>query len=720
MHLRPVSLAFVQDSLEKEYQHDTATNDLRTLRFFFKFMYVYIAIRLAMEWFQVSALPINITLLKLLSICASHLYTFVVFCRGWHLRTLSLVTSYLIIELTVRDPAYPGFYFVLVENQIIQGILFLRNWKLHLFFCGLEMCYLLYAFASDALLPSISRLSIHILGLLILHTGGIWVYEREIRMRWVAQRRLFLQEQRWKTMMSLLSDPVLVCTCHETVYANDAASSFLSSDKHQVMQKIDTLVVDSQIGKIRRLLKDTIDGQPHTREEFTLKTTVGEDLTIEISSTSVDWNGVKAAMLVGHDVTAIRRTQRLKDSFLAACSHELRTPLNAILGMLELITEHPAVQDVERKYATVALQSGRHLLNLVNDILDLSKLAAGKFELNIMPFVLLPLVDETVDMISYQALQRNLALYKDLDPRLACYLCADSSRLRQVLLNLLSNAVKFTVKGEIRVKIELVEDNENDWKGQEFLTVRCTVSDTGVGLKATDLDNLFLVFGKIQSHSHLNPSGLGLGLTLCKELCTQMGGEIGVESECGKGSTFWFTVRARRRSEDVHKKLSDCQQKTNRKNRVRRMLAMKNLADQKRMYLDHSPAKKSILLVEDNEFNIAVMTALLNPIYDITEARNGAIALELLVKNPTRYHLILMDCQMPVMDGYEATSRMVEYMRGKHIRKIPIIGLTAFAMEGDKEKCLKVGMDDYLPKPVAKQALFETIACWISDINHLA
>eukprot|EP00743_Colponemidia_sp_Colp-15_P002031 GILK01002205.1.p1 GENE.GILK01002205.1~~GILK01002205.1.p1 ORF type:complete len:741 (-),score=135.83 GILK01002205.1:453-2675(-) len=715
--LRPVSLAFTECSLEDEYQHDTEMNDVRTLRFFFKFMYLYVAIRLAMEFFGVSALPINITFLKLLVICASHLYTFVESCRGWHLRTLSLLTSYLIIDLIVRDPAYPGFYFVLVENQIIQGILFLRKWKSHILFCSLEMSYLLVAFARAGVSQSIPRLTIHILGLLILHTGGIWVYEREIRMRWLAQRRLSQQEHRWKTMMALLSDPVLVSTSDQVVYANAAAKSFLSRGEDEIMKQIETLVCETQIDQIRGLLRDAIHGRSHTWEEFSFKTSEGEERIVEISSTPVDWDGAKAAMLVGHDVTEVRRTQRLKDSFLAACSHELRTPLNSILGMLEMIRDHPEVKEVVTRYATVAFQSGQHLLNLINDILDLSKIAAGKFELNVVPLTLLSVADETLDMISYQASQRDIAVLRDFDARLACCLLGDPCRFRQVLLNLLSNAIKFTMNGEIRVKLELLGHDRDDWRDKEFLTVRCAVSDTGVGIKETDLDKLFSVFGRIKSHNHLNPSGSGLGLALCKELCAQMGGDIGVQTEWGKGSTFWFTVQARRRPEDVHKALTDCRDIIKKPLKTGPNVRSNKLLESDLPQVDPSKPKRSILLVEDNEFNIAVMTALLRSYYDVTEARNGAIAVDLFKRNPGRYDLILMDCQMPVMDGFEATRLLVEYMRQSHVRKTPIVGLTAFAMQGDKEKCLNTGMDDYLAKPVAKKVLYETISYWITDTD---
>eukprot|EP00743_Colponemidia_sp_Colp-15_P005909 GILK01006352.1.p1 GENE.GILK01006352.1~~GILK01006352.1.p1 ORF type:complete len:750 (-),score=105.99 GILK01006352.1:269-2458(-) len=711
--MRPVSLAFHDETTEKEYQHDTEMNNPATLRLFFKFSYLYVAVCFATEcgdW-SVRSVPVRVTLLKFLIICLSHWLTYWRHCRGWHLRLLSVLLSFLLVHLIAGDPTYPGFYFVLIENQVVQGILLLRKWRLHILLCTIEMVYLICVCRHLGVDIPILRLSVHTFGMILLHTGAMWVYEREIRLRWHAQMTLIQQEKRWRSMMELLSDPVIVSTSERLVYCNTAAKQYIQEGLG-ILQQIDSLIAEHEVIRARSLLTDGFRGIEHSWNQFLVTTSQGGK-NVEVSFKPIDWDSEKVVMLVCHDVTEFQRTQQVKDNFLAACSHELRTPLNSILGLLELLNESGDLPSSMQKYTQVAFQSGQHLINLINDILDLSKLAAGKFQIHSVPFDIVRVAEETVEMISYQAVHRDIVIVKEFDQRLATSLVGDPGRFRQVLLNLLSNAVKFTSSGEIRVTLETVNDNEN---GNEHgsngpVRVRCSVTDTGVGISADDASHLFVLFGKLKAHSHMNPSGSGLGLALCKELCAQMHGDIGVTSESGKGSTFSFTIQLQRPPQDNGKALS----------LTSSSVPATTVTPQEAMILARldgslSPrplAKPVILLVEDNDFNVVVMHAFLDSLYQVIDARDGQKAVKMFENNSDMFDLILMDCQLPIVDGFQASEQIVKIAQARGLCKVPIIGLTAFAMDGDKQKCLASGMDDYLSKPVSKTLLFQTIEYWL-------
>jgi signal transduction histidine kinase/ActR/RegA family two-component response regulator len=389
-----------------------------------------------------------------------------------------------------------------------------------------------------------------------------------------------------------------------------------------------------------------------------------------------------------------------KSQFLANMSHEIRTPMNGTLGFLELL-QAEALSERQRTYVNMALSSGATLLQLINDILDFSKIEAGKLAMTAVDIDLVALVEEVIGFFGRQAHDKGFELACVIEPGVPSSLRGDPVRLRQILMNLLGNAVKFTEQGEINVNVSSREEN-----GQDVL-LQFEVRDTGLGISPADQVQIFSAFSQGDGSTTRRHGGTGLGLTIARQLVRMMGGEIDIESVLGEGSTFRFTVRLEKQGAPDGTA----------------EIAMKNgsapATPEKAPSVDVRLSKGRfsafhILLVEDNPVNQAVSREMLDFLGCRTDmVENGREALEAFGR--LRYDLILMDCQMPLMDGYEATReiRKNEALSGGAGGHIPIVALTAHAMDGDRETCLTAGMDDYLSKPYKSEALHAVLERWL-------
>ncbi len=541
------------------------------------------------------------------------------------------------------------------------------------------------------------------------HFRGYRGSATDVTERELAANRLASSEARYRAMFDAVGQPIVTIDEHGTVDAfNHAAERLFGYRAAEVVGGPMTRLMPSAVGAVHDGLLATYRGSdasaPRSEmRELTGRRKDGSEFPLEV--TLAGWREGDRRYVTGalRDVTAQREIEaslrrakeaadqanRAKGEFLATMSHEIRTPMNGVLGALALV-EGPNLNDDQRQLLDVANRSGNALLQIIDDILDLSKLEAGKAEVEPVDFELRAVLGDSIDLLEPAACGRGLILTREVAPAVPDRVRADLRRIRQVLVNLVGNALKFTHRGGVSVRVGL--DGELPAGGAFFL--RFEVADTGIGIPEDVQPTLFRRFTQGDSSTTRRFGGTGLGLAISRELVTLMGGRIGVTSAEGKGSTFWFTVRCEPAADPSAGVLSvPCAPEP-------------VPAGGGTPAHGSAAARLHVLVAEDNEINRDIVVTMLRRAgHRVTAVEDGLQAVRLVEEGG--FDLVLMDVQMPVMDGVTAT-RHIRAMPGEAAR-LPIVALTGNVMPGHRAEYLAAGMTAYLTKPIVSADLYEVL-----------
>jgi two-component system sensor histidine kinase/response regulator len=540
----------------------------------------------------------------------------------------------------------------------------------------------------------VSLASMELLGRPVIYS--LW---RDITDRKRAEQSLRCSQNRLQTLLDTASDGIhILDTAGNLVQCSPSFARMLGYTLEEAT-RLNVADWDALIPRqdVERTLRAHID-KPATFETRHRRKD-GSVFDVEINARGVQLDGGTYFYASSRDISERKQAEsallrakeaadaanQAKSDFLANMSHEIRTPMNGILGMVDMMLDQP-LDDEQRERAQIVKQSTNALLVIVNDILDFSKIEAHRLDLETLPFDLDALLLDMAATLGVRAGEKGLRLLCPANPMLARWFVGDPGRLRQILNNLIGNAIKFTEQGEIAVSYRVVESRE------QLSLLRFEVTDTGIGVNAGEQDRLFERFTQADGSTTRRYGGTGLGLAISRQLVELMGGEIGLESDPGRGSTFWFTL-------DLPE--------------TRPTAASAPAQDPAEMAAHAHPRFQArVLVVEDDTTNQLIARGILEKLgIRVALADNGKRALEALASDP--FDLVLMDGQMPEMDGYETTRKIRHGDAGVRNPAVPVVAMTAHAMQGEREHSLSAGMNDHLTKPIDPAALVRSLERWL-------
>lgn len=506
-------------------------------------------------------------------------------------------------------------------------------------------------------------------------------------------------EAKYKSLIDSIQDGLFIIQDEKFIYVNDPFCTITGYTKEELFKgTIHDIISDEDLDMVMDNYRRRQQGEKiPSSYEFRLKHKSNRNILINIQVELIKFHGIVASIGTIKDITDQKEYEnrlieekekaeiatQSKSMFLAGMSHEIRNHMSSIMGISEVLSETKLSKD-QKEYIDVIKASSSNLLLIINDILDFSKIEAGQIILEKKVFNLRDLIDEVIAMHEVRIKHTGLYIKTAIQDQIPEKIYGDRTRLSQILINLISNAIKFTDKGGITITVE--EDQEfaeakNSNDNQKLLKFK--VKDTGVGISEQSTIKLFKPFSQTHVAIQRESGGTGLGLAICKQLIQMMGGDIGVESRLNKGSEFWFTIRFETGQAEL-----------------------KKAGSQEEYIKNHNGLK--ILLVEDNILNQQLTTGILGSKgYEVDVAENGKKGLELYKQN--NYDIVLMDVQMPVMDGIQATRLIREYESINHFKKSRIIAVTAYSREGERKRLFDAGMDHYLSKPFKAYELIDMI-----------
>eukprot|EP00743_Colponemidia_sp_Colp-15_P006640 GILK01007158.1.p1 GENE.GILK01007158.1~~GILK01007158.1.p1 ORF type:complete len:733 (+),score=77.35 GILK01007158.1:47-2245(+) len=696
----PLWLHFYDESLETRFAEYENRVILRRAQLYLLLGLPLLLFRIAIDVVMGYEHAYGFLCMLFFGFCCGRLVTSKTFSR-WSFVLVFFFTNLLLIRHMFADPTYPGDFMIFTLVEYVSYILFLQRW-LYAFLLKVCVCVAQTWWMWNVLPEhSLPRFLTQVFVMVVFCTLTVYIIEREVRSGFLVSLQNEKSFQKWKTMLEEYNEAVILWTEAGVVYYNrsaqrlfDVSSCCLPLNQAVSTAKLFGAEVGEEIDSFGTAILQQSMPASYTRQ---IQMDGVEPVTVNLSGSCTDWDGQDAVVIILHNITSKVLAESATSRFLASCGHELRTPLIAIMGSLETLS-HVMLQ-AQSRMIHVAKTSCEHLLYLINTLLDISQSQTEPLPTLATTFNPCNVLQMSIDTLSFPLETQAIALEVSPASDLPASVQGDAQRLRQIMVHLVSNAIKFSpYKGVVHIRLALVPEGatpipdcvSNGWPCISFKSSRdsadphlyLTIEDEGVGIREDNLPRIGTVFGKLNNSQFRGSEGAGLGLVTCKTLVEATGGLLGLSSAFGTGTCAWVLFPV--------------------------VPIVESLEDQN---VSTSPR---VLVVDDTLFTIEVVRVMLETEGClVTAATNGSVAVNTFKDTSTPpFDIILMDCQMPVMDGYEATRQIRVLEKQRDMSATPIVAFTAFGFAQDKHRCLEAGMDDFLLKPVPRPLLIEKVHAW--------